>query len=57
MAKRRARQTYRQIAGELPVAPSTLARLLRRAGLHRLADLAPAAPENRYEWACASSAS
>lgn len=51
LAKRRARQTYRQIAGELPVAPSTIARLLRRTGLHRLADLEPATPENRYEYA------
>lgn len=51
MEKRRARQTYHQIAGQLPVAPSTIARLLRRAGLHRLADLEPAAPENRYEYA------
>jgi transposase InsO family protein len=51
MERRRARQTYRQIAGQLPVAPSTIARLLRRAGLHRLADLEPAAPENRYEYA------
>ena len=49
--QRRSRQTYRQIADQLPVAPSTIARLLRRAGLHRLADLAPAAPENRYEHA------
>ncbi|MGE0209904.1 MAG: IS481 family transposase [Lysobacteraceae bacterium] len=51
MEKRRARRTYRQIADELPVAPSTIARLLRRAGLHRLAELEPAAPENRYEYA------
>ncbi|KRE89422.1 integrase [Frateuria sp. Soil773] len=51
MEKRRARQSYRQIAGQLPVAPSTIARLLRRAGLHRLADLEPALPENRYEYA------
>lgn len=51
MEKRRARQTYHQIASQLPVAPSTIARLLRRAGLHRLADLEPAAPENRYEYA------
>lgn len=49
--RRRSRQTYRQIAGQLPVAPSTIARLLRRAGLHRLAELQPAAPENRYEYA------
>lgn len=50
LAQRRTRHTYRQIAGQLPVAPSTIARLLRRAGLHRLAELAPAAPENRYEY-------
>lgn len=48
--QRRARRTYRQIAKELGVAPSTTARLLRRAGLHRLADLEPARPDNRYEW-------
>jgi len=51
LEQRRSRQTYRQIAEQLPVAPSTIARLLRRAGLHRLADLEPAAPENRYEHA------
>ncbi|MCD9030117.1 IS481 family transposase, partial [Luteimonas sp. BDR2-5] len=51
IAQRRSRQTYRQIAQQLPVAPSTIARLLRRAGLHRLADLEPALPENRYEYA------
>ncbi len=45
----RSRQTYRQIAAQLSVAPSTVARLLRRAGLHRLAELEPALPENRYE--------
>ena len=50
LEQRRARQTYRQIAGELAVAPSTVARLLRRAGLHRLAELEPALPENRYEY-------
>lgn len=49
LERRRSRQTYRQIAGELPVAPSTVARLLRRAGLHRLAELEPPLPENRYE--------
>lgn len=48
---RRSRQTYRQIAQRLSVAPSTIARLLRRAGLHRLAELKPALPENRYEHA------
>ena len=49
LEQRRSRQTYRQIAERLPVAPSTIARLLRRAGLHRLADLEPAAPDQRYE--------
>jgi len=49
IAQRRSRHTYRQIAEQLPVAPSTIARLLRRAGLHRLADLEPALPHNRYE--------
>ncbi|MDY4342207.1 leucine zipper domain-containing protein [Xanthomonas sp. LF07-6] len=51
LEQRRCRQTYRQIAGQLPVAPSTIARLLRRAGLHRLAELEPALPHNRYEYA------
>jgi transposase InsO family protein len=51
LERRRARETYRQIAGQLPVAPSTIARLLRRAGLHRLAELEPVAPVNRYEYA------
>ena len=50
LEQRRSRQTYRQIAQQLPVTPSTIARLLRRAGLHRLADLEPAMPENRYEY-------
>ena len=48
---RRARLTYRQIAQQLTVAPSTIARVLRRAGLHRLAELEPAPPANRYEYA------
>ena len=47
--RRQARQTYRQIALALGVAPSTTARLLRRAGLHRLAELEPARPDNRFE--------
>jgi len=47
--RRRARQTYRQIALDLKVAPSTTGRLLRRAGLHRLAELEPARPDNRFE--------
>lgn len=50
MSLRRQRQTYRQISQSLPVALSTIARLMRRAGLHRLAELAPARPDNRYEY-------
>ena len=51
LEQRRSRQTYRQIAQRLSVAPSTIARVLRRAGLHRLAELEPALPHNRYEYA------
>lgn len=51
LEQRRSRQTYRQIAQRLSVAPSTIARWLRRAGLHRLAELEPALPHNRYEYA------
>src|SRR5690625_4112987 len=47
---RRQRQTYRQISQALPVGLSTIARLMRRAGLHRLAELEPARPDNRYEY-------
>lgn len=50
LEQHRSRQTYRQIAQQLPVAPSTIAQLLQRVGLHRLADL-EAAPVNRYEYA------
>lgn len=50
VARRQARQTYRQIAQDLDVAPSTTARLLRRAGLHRLSELEPAPPQNRFEY-------
>lgn len=49
-ALRRQRQTYRQIALALPIGLSTIARLMRRAGLHRLAELDPAPPDNRYEY-------
>lgn len=51
MAARCERRTYRQIAQSLPVGMSTIARLARRAGLHRLAELEPARPHNRYEYA------
>lgn len=43
------RQTYRQIAQALGIGQSTVARLLKREGLNRLAVLSPARPDNRYE--------
>jgi transposase InsO family protein len=46
---RRQRQTYRQIALRVGVSPSTVARILTRAGLNRLSHLEPAKPDNRYE--------
>ena len=50
MEHRRERWTYRQIAQHLPVAASTVGRLVKRAGLHRLAELEPAPPVQRYEY-------
>lgn len=47
--RRRSRQTYRVIAQALGMAPSTVGRLLQRAGLNRLAALEPATPIRRYE--------
>lgn len=49
IARRRQRQTYRQIAEATGIGHSTVARLLRRAGLNRLATLEPARAANRYE--------
>ena len=49
IALRRARQTYRSIADTADLAPSTVGRVLLRAGLNRLAALEPAAPIQRYE--------
>lgn len=49
IARRRHRQTYRQIAQETGLGPSTVARLLKRAGLNRLAVLDPPRPARRYE--------
>ena len=46
---RRARHTYRSIADVSKLVPSTVGRLLQRAGLNRLAALEPAAPIQRYE--------
>lgn len=51
IARRRQRQTYRQIALGLGLGQSTVARILKRAGLNRLAYLDPPRPANRYEYA------
>lgn len=51
LARRKRRQTYRQIAEELGISLSTVARLLKEAGLNRLAYLDPPKPANRYEHA------
>jgi len=47
--QRRSRQSYRQIALDTGLGVSTIARLLQRAGLNRLAILEPALPIQRYE--------
>ena len=46
---RRQRWTGRRIAAYLGVSAATISRVLRRAGLQRLADLEPAPPVQRYE--------
>lgn len=43
------RRIYRQISQESGISVSTIARLLRREGLNRLAALEPAPPPKRYE--------
>lgn len=43
------RQTYHQIAQALGIGQSTVARILKRRGLNRLALLSPARPDNRHE--------
>jgi transposase InsO family protein len=48
-ALRRRRWTGDQIAQQVGVSPATVSRILRRRGLSRLKDLAPAAPIRRYE--------
>ena len=48
-ALRRQRWTGDQIARQVGVSPATVSRILRRRGLSRLKDLAPAAPIRRYE--------
>lgn len=47
--RRRERRIYRQISEELGVSPTTVSRVLKRAGLNRLSSLEPARPTNRYE--------
>lgn len=47
--RRQQRQTYRQVAQALGIGESTVARILKRRGLNRLAALSPARPDNRYE--------
>ena len=48
IALRQERLTYRQISQLTSVSISTVARVLRRAGLNRLSALDPAQPPNRY---------
>jgi transposase InsO family protein len=48
---RRQRLTGRHIAIETGVSPATVSRVLKRAGLSRMKDLAPAEPVVRYEYA------
>ena len=49
LARRRQRQTYRQIAEELNIGVSTVARPVKAAGLNRLSRLDPPRPDNRHE--------
>ncbi len=51
IALRRSRKTYRQIAQLLGLAISTVARHLKQAGFHRLAELEPAHMVVRYKYA------
>jgi len=49
IALRRRRFTGKHIAAETGVSPSTVSRILKRAGLSRLKDLEPEEPVRRYE--------
>lgn len=49
VALRRQRLTGKHIALEVGASPATVSRVLRRAGLSRLKDIAPAEPIRRYE--------
>ncbi len=51
LARRRQRQTYRQIAQAVGIGEGTVARILKYAGLNRLAYLDPPKRDNRYEHA------
>jgi transposase InsO family protein len=48
-ALRRQRQTGKQIAAKTGLSAATVSRVLRRLGLNRIRDLAPAEPVRRYE--------
>ena len=50
-ALRRQRLTGKHIAMETGVSPATVSRVLKRAGLSRMKDIAPAEPVVRYEYA------
>ncbi len=50
MALRRQRLSGLHMARQTGVSPATVSRVLRRAGLSRLKDLAPAEPVRRYEY-------
>lgn len=50
LQQRQQRSTYGQIAAHLQVGQSTIARIVRRAGLHRLAELEPRPPVVRYQY-------
>ncbi|WP_154582629.1 leucine zipper domain-containing protein, partial [Xanthomonas oryzae] len=49
LQQRQQRSTYGHIAAHLQVGRSTIARIVRRAGLHRLAELEPRPPVVRYQ--------
>ncbi|UIK09012.1 IS481 family transposase [Neorhizobium galegae] len=51
VALRRQRLTGKHIAMETGVSPATVSRVLKRAGLSRMKDIAPAEPVVRYEYA------
>ena len=50
VARRRTRATAWQISAALRIPRSSVTRVLARAGLNRVALLAPTAPVQRYEW-------